>query len=276
MDKGYQFAQMEQTKPIPWDDYHIKWCIAVAIISIILCIAFRNASDRTFRTIVLLSWIVMFVFELYKQRFISTTLVEGVLTYKWADFPFQLCSTPLYVLPVLGMLRNGSSREYAASYIITYTWIGGLSIYLFPQCVFSNLVAKNIQSMAHHGIQVFIGIFTAVWYRKKLNGKFFIKGVIVFLFMFMIAMFLNTTFRDYMIAEGYMSADVTFNMFLISPAMPFSSPIYEEYMLSLSAYDRIKIYIFGLTMISAVVILLQRIFLNIGSIFSRKKVEDDE
>ena len=264
VEKAYKLTDIAQTEPQPWDGYHIAWCVAVLLFSVVLSLAIRNSSDKVFRRTILVMWLVMLAFEIYKQIFFSAELVDGavVFSYNWTDFPFQLCSTPLYVLPILAFLKDSTIRDFAASYTASYALIGGIAVYLFPSSVFCDFLIGNLHTMTHHGIQISTGIITAEWYRKRINKSFFFKGVVTFAVMFTVAMLLNTVFRDYLVNTGRMAADETFNMFLINPYMEFSSPAFEDVLLKFSPWGRVALYFFGLPVGAAVVTWLLRLILN--------------
>ena len=248
LKRMYDLTAFTQTEPIPGDSYHITWVLAVLIFCVVACLIVRYSGDRTYRVMTFVLWVVMLVFEVYKQTVGNIDLADGelVFSYTWEKFPFQLCSTPLYVLPFLALLKDGKARDFFASYTMTYALIGGIAVYMFPESVFGGSVIGNVQTMVHHGIQIVTGVMTAARYRDRLNRSFFLKGFTVFIFMFTVAMTLNTAFRDYMISLGMMRADETFNMFLISPYMEFSAPAFENILLMFTPWVLVVLYFVGL------------------------------
>jgi hypothetical protein len=202
----------------------------VLLLTVFLCIKIKDASDRAFRTVIIVSWAVMFLLELFKQTLFPLTIEEGavVYNYSWVDFPFQLCSTPIYVLPLLGFLRDGKVRDFAASYIMTVGLIGGIAVYLSPGTVLISNMVKSVQSMVHHGIQVMTGVLTAVYYRKRITKSFFYRGIVTFSVMFLIANLLNTVGFNILTSSGIMPEDASFNMFYITPNRDQNFPMFGE------------------------------------------------
>lgn len=209
----------EMPRPTNYGWFHLMF-VAIAITAIVLlCIFARDMKEKTFRRLVLALWIVMVVFEIYKQIFYVTLEVSGDTlswNYKWASFPFQLCSTPLYLLPFVAFLKEGKVRDSIISFLCTFAMFGGLVVFVYPNDVFVSMIGINIQTMVHHGIQLVLGIFMLVYYRKKLNWKFYLKGIIVFGIMCAIAMLLNIILYHTVMVYN----DQTFNMFYFSPYYP--------------------------------------------------------
>ena len=87
------------------------------------------------------------------------------------------------------------------------------------------MIGINIQTMVHHGMQVVLGIFLLVYNRHRLNWKYYLKGIVVFLIMLTIANVLNIILNPKVMSES-------FNMFYVSPyrdcTLPILSMIYEK------------------------------------------------
>ena len=216
--------------PQEYGKLHILFSIGVIALAILLSVRFRNAGDKTFRTLIGVMFAVMLLGEVGKQVFSNMSVVEGEIkyTYNWSNLPFQLCSTPIYVMPFLSFMPNSRIRDFAASYIMTVGLTGGIAVYLVPKTVFSAKTFLNIQTMIHHGIQVVAGVFTAVYYRRRINCRFYFDGLAVFAILFLIANLLNTVGYDMLLANGILAEGDEFNMFYISPHTEQSIPVFSD------------------------------------------------
>ena len=190
-------------EPSAFGGLHLLCLLLVITASVLACVFFRDASDKTFRLIIGVSFAIMLAFEIWKQIAVSTDVVDGVITfsYRWFVFPFQLCSTPLYVLPFLAFLPDSELRDVFAAYTMTFAFVGGIAVFLFPKTVFTTYTALNAQTMVHHGLQITTAAYTASYYRKRLNLRFFLGGACVFTIFFVIANLLNTLGYDYLVAK---------------------------------------------------------------------------
>ena len=200
------------TAPEPYSAYHIISVVIIVTVTILLCLLFRDASYKGFAAIILSFWAVMVVMEIVKQ-FYNSYLPdpEPHFEYAWGSFPFQLCSTPLYTLPIVAFSakKKNALFDAFASYTAIFPFFGGLLVLINPSSVFNEFLYTNVQTMVHHGSQVITGVYIAVWCRKRYNIKFFAKGVYVFAAGIAIALVLNLAVHSFF--KGY------FNMFYISP-----------------------------------------------------------
>ncbi|MBR6737466.1 MAG: YwaF family protein [Clostridia bacterium] len=217
------FLDFKITTPEPYGYLHLLFIALVIITTVILCVKFKNASQKVYERIILISWIIMVVFEAYKQFNFTFSYDGTTITgdYQWYAFPFQFCSTPLYVFPFIVFCKNERVKNAAIAFTMTFVLFAGLAVYATPTTIFVETLGINIQTLTHHGLQIVMGIFTAVYYREKLgNLKFFVHGTVMFLGVLIIAQALN------LLAPLWTSE--TFNMFFISPHGTCELPILQD------------------------------------------------
>lgn len=250
--KLIEFASAEMPEPTAYGWFHLMFIGLCIVASVLMCVFFRNASDRGERTAVFILWLIIFVLEIYKQLIFTFEVVDGKVVgdYQWYIFPFQLCSTPLYTLPFVAFLPNGKLRDAMTGYTIAFSIFGGLCVYVFPGDVFIETIGINIQTMVHHGIQIVAGVYLASKYRHRLNLRYYLEGGVVFIGMVVLAMAMNIGVHHALRAAGN---DETFNMFYLSPyhecTLPVLSAIYP-----LVPYPVfLAIYVVGFILAAAVI-----------------------
>ena len=223
MEQIYNFFDMEMPRPTNYGWFHILFILIAISATVLLCVFFKDAKDKIFRRIMLISWLTMVILEIYKQLNYSISFPDGVFTwdYQWYAFPYQFCSTPLYILPFLAFMKEGKVRDFFEAYISTFSLFAGLVVFIYPNDVFIKTIGINIQTMVHHGLQIVLGVYCAVYNRKKLNFKYFLKAIPVFMVLLVIAVILNETAGAY-IKTAF---DETFNMFYISRLFPCTLPV---------------------------------------------------
>lgn len=206
--------------PPSYGIFHLISVIVAIALTTILCLFLKNASSKTFRIISLFAWLVMVILEVAKQLVLAYSFEGGTVTasYSWTDFPYQLCSTPIYLLPFVIFMKDGKVRDSIMSFISTFALFGGLVVFVYPNDVFVENTIVNLQTMIHHGLQIVLGIYFMVYNRKKLNAKYFLRGIIVFAIMTAIAIILN------LVVYHFITKDI-FNMFFISPYFPQHLPV---------------------------------------------------
>ena len=255
---------LESTMPTPynWSPFHTVFFILVATASVLLCVFMRNCSEKTYKRILLGAWITILSLEIYKQIvFTFTALEDGTIgvDFQWYSFPFQLCSTPLYVLPIAILAKNEKVRDVANGFLSFFSFFGGLAVMIFPGDVFISYIGINVQTMVHHGTQVIVGLFIAVWNRKKICNLYYLKSVIGYGVCLCFACILNETLGRWVRNKGE-----SFNMFYISHAgtngMPILSSIQSSLRSSVGSFGNIVfffIYALGFIIVGYVMYWLQ-------------------
>lgn len=223
-DRFVEAISPRSSIPPSYGFYHIFCIILVIALTVALCVFFRNANEKVMRRILLIAWICMVIGEGYKQLVFSMNIHGGVAVwaYPWYSFPFQLCATPLYFLP-FAIFCRGKIQEIAIVFLSTFAFFGGLVVMIYPGDVFASIIGINIQTMVHHGLQVAIGIYLAVYKRKELCFKHFLKSIPAFVVAISFALILNVVFY-----HAYPAGDSgvpVFNMFFISPYFPCTLPL---------------------------------------------------
>lgn len=253
-------AQMETPKP--YGVFHLCAFALVIVLSVLLWLKGKNAKDRSFRGVCFAAWVILVLFETYKQINFSFNYNGGepYWDYQWYAFPFQLCSAPIYILPFVFLSKEGTRVRLATvAFMATYVLFAGIAVMFYPVSVFIGTIGINVQTMVWHGTQVILGCFFLSRYRKELSLRFFARGIVVFLIMVGVAVALDLIIPSF--------TDETFNMFYISPKFPSTLPILsllygEEPVVPWPVF--LLLYLVGYTLAAFIVYLLGRL-LTAGS-----------
>lgn len=250
-------------KPHSFGLMHITCLLIIIYLTFKLITSCLDVDEKTFRKILSFFYLIMLVLELIKQVSFSVSYIDNKLVFEYdaSIFPFQLCSTPLYVLPLIIVLKDSKFRDSCISYISTFCVFGGLTITLFPGYVFGTSVIGNFQTLVHHSLQVLTGTYIAFYYRNKFNYSFFKKGVYFFQGAFLIALFMN-------ILAPLFTTD-EFNMFFIGPVYATSLFILKEIYSYVPHIVFLLLYNVGFMLISYVI---YRIYFQLIHLLERKGV----
>ena len=199
-------------RPPSYGTFHIVSIIAMILITAFLCIFCRKASDKKFRTILLVFWILLILLEIYKEvtSSISSEGNTAIWHYCWAFFPFQFCDAPFYLLPMIIFLKDGKLRDAAMIFLATYTLFAGAFVMAMPGDVFVTSALLNVQTMFHHGTQVALGAYIFIHERKRLPIRSFLYAILLFVGMVATAQILNAIVHHFL-PEEY------FDLYYISP-----------------------------------------------------------
>lgn len=239
----------EMIEPHSYGWFHLLFVAIITGLTVFLCIKFKDSDDKTFRRIVLICWIVMASFEIYKQFVYNYNIENGVLSwgYRWESFPYQLCSTPLYVLPFIAFMKDNKFREYLTAYIATFSFFGGLATFCYPEDVFIETIGINIQTMIHHGLQIALGIFFIVYFRKRFNFKYYLKSLPIFGALVSLALIINEIF------VAIMGSGENFNLFYISRHRNCTLPLLNIIDEALPYPLFLPLYILGFMLVALII-----------------------
>lgn len=257
--KIYDIANSTMTAPTTGSAFHLAFVGAVLVLTVLLSWAFRNCTDRALRTLTGFFWVVIVALEIYKQLVFCLSLSDGVFSwdYAWYIFPFQFCSSPLYILPIIAFSGNNKLRARCIAYMMTFSLFAGLAVFCYPNDVFIETTGINYQTMIHHGSQILLGVLYGVRYRSELNAKFFLGGVRTFVTMVFIAMALNVGVYQ---ALTHFGIDETFNMFYISPYFECTLPLLNTVWSMVPYAAFVCVYFFGFILCALIVYSLFRCF----------------
>ena len=194
MDKFIEIIMTEMTKPTNYGWFHIMFIFITITTTISMIKFFGKVNDKKFRIIVFIFWIVLVLFEIYKEFVLGYNINTKEYNYPWYAFPFQFCSTPLYILPFIFLLKEGKVRDSMICFMSTFSLFAGICVYFYPNTVWTKTIGVNIQTMVHHGTQVVLGLYFAYYQKAKYSVKYYLKGILPYLGLLSFALVMNEIF----------------------------------------------------------------------------------
>lgn len=241
----------EMEPPTIFGTWHIVSLVLAIALAVFLVAKFKDCDDRTLRLVLLAAWLTILFFEVYKQLVFAFTVDSTEWAYDWHAFPFQFCSTPLYLLPILIFAKEGKFRNAIVAYMVTFSLFAGLIVMVYPGDVFTYAIGVNVQTMVHHGIQLAIGIFLVAHNRHHLSKRFFAWSMIVFSAFAVVALLLNTIMH-------YAMPEQEFNMFFISPFQACTLPVLSAIYPLVPYPVYLLMYLLGFALVSAIVYTIEK------------------
>lgn len=224
MESIITFFDTAGETPALYGPYHIICLVLTALVTVALCLVGKKASAKQVRAVVLGVAIVVLVLEVYKQiSFTFDMTEEGIVAdFLWYAFPWQFCSTPMYVGLLAGLTKKGKVHDAACAYLASFAVFAGLCVMIYPGDVFISMVGINFQTMVCHGTMIPVGAFLLASGHVKMEHKTIFKAMAVFAVTIGIAMIMN----EVAFQTGLLETD-NFNMFYISPYCEPSLPVYS-------------------------------------------------
>lgn len=241
----------EMERPTSYGWYHVLCLLICAACVVWTVVCGRNAKEKTVRRIVLVTSLVVIALEVYKQINYTFGDGSGAPSYQWYAFPFQFCSTPMYVGLLAGLTKKGKLHDSLCAYLATYAVFAGVCVMVYPNDVFIRTVGINIQTMICHGSMPVIGALLLASGHVRLEKRTILKALPVFLSCVGIAAVLNEVAYFTGILEEH-----TFNMFFISPHCAPSLAVYSTVQEILPFPLCLIVYVLGFTAAAFVVLLL--------------------
>ena len=197
-----QMTAWRMEAPHMYGVFHIAAVIIVVIAAIAGAAAVSRRKSSVIRTLAVTGW-VLAAMELYKQLFLCFIVNGGA--YDWWDFPFQLCSVPMYMcilLPVLEHGRDYSSQTIAANrtnpvfsailtFLATYTFVGAAAALAVPEDFMRSYVSLTLHGFIWHGILLFICLTVVFSGIADLSWRGFRRATMLFLGLCVIAVVIN-------------------------------------------------------------------------------------
>ena len=244
------FLESDMEEPLSYGFFHLFFFALSIVAGIVLCRAMPQGTEKQARRILLITTIVVAVLELYKQLVFTFSYDGQTITadYQWYAFPFQFCSTPLYV-GAIAWLTKGCVHRACCAYLATFSVFAGLCVMVYPEQVFIDTIGINIQTMICHGAMITVGIWLMLTGYVKAEHKSVLRAVPVFTVCIGIAILLNEIAYRTNFANGE-----TFNMFYISPHCNPSLPVYSSVQQAVAYPWCLIIYIAVFTLAAFVVL----------------------
>ena len=257
--------QVREPQLFGW--FHIVSVVLTVLVTAALCDHHRNDSPKRVRMVVFITAVVVTIAEIYKQINYSFSYTNGIdFDYQWYAFPFQFCSTPMYVGLLAGLLRKGKLQEALYAYLATFAVFAGLCVMIYPGDVFVHTLGINIQTVICHGSMICIGVYLFHTGSVKLEHRTILKAAAVFGCMVSIAVVLNEIAHW----SGLLDREV-FNMFFISRHCDPSLPVYSLVQAVVPYPWCLLIYILAFTLASYLILLLAKAVHKLSSLNIRKE-----
>lgn len=247
-----KFLDEDMETPTAFGWFHLLF-IALAIVgAVVLCLLHKKNDPDRVRRIIFITAIAVLVLEVYKQINYSFSYSGEVIEfdYQWYAFPFQFCSTPMYVGILAGIIKKGRVHDALCAYLATYALFAGICVMVYPGDVFIGTIGINIQTMICHGSMITIGAYLLYSGHVKLSHKTILGAIAVFAVCVGSAAVMN----EIAYFSGLLESE-TFNMFFISPHCEGTLPVYSLVQQAVPFPFCLIIYI-GIFSLAAYVILL--------------------
>lgn len=205
----------------------------------------RNTSDKVASRILFFCGLLLSLSEVFKQFFCYYVIADN--TYHWGEFPFQLCSIPMYMCLFAPFLKPGKIQRAIYSFMVLYNLLGGAIAFTEPSGLLHGHLFLTIHSCIWHMFLVFVGLLLCFSKRGGTKKTDYIPATVTFVALCAIAFILNC------IVQIGLGEDM--NMFFVGPG---NSPIivFKQFSEWFGWYINTPIYMFAVCLGAYIVFFL--------------------
>ena len=270
-EKLLYLLQKEMPTPTSFGWFHWLCIILTLIVIIFLYIKKKEHNDKQLKKVLAIYGIISLTLEILKQLIWSFNYdpITNLITwdYQWYAFPFQLCTTPIYVSLICLFLNKGKLRYSLLSYMSYITILGSIATIILPDSCFTSDILVNIHTMWLHLGSFVVSIYLLISKEVKINLESLKKAIIVFLIFIGIAESMNVIIYHSGILNGE-----TFNMFYISPYFISTLPVFDIIQQYVPFIVYLLIYIWAIIIGASIIYSISFIIKNISNIKIKKKI----
>ena len=247
-------------KPPSYGTFHILFTLIGFAVCAFSAWKLRKVSNKTAGYILFFCGLVLSLSEVVKQFFYYYVMKDH--QYSWGDFPFQLCSVPMYLCMIAPCLKPGKIQRGMYSFMVLYNLLGGAIAFAEPSGLLHGQLFLTMHSCFWHMILVFVGLFLCFSKRGGNQKSDYRGATYTFIGLCVVAFGLNC-FVQFGLGEHM-------NMFFVGPG---DSPIivFQQFSQWFGWYINTPIYILAVCLGAYVLFALIYRIQNKTFPFSKKK-----
>ncbi len=155
----------------------------------------RRASDRTNRAILLSIGIFLVLCEAYKLL-MNEWIISPEDGFNWGNFPFQLCSIPMYLCLIIPCLKSQRLKRALYGFLMTFNLLGGFIAFFEPSGLLHGHWTLTFHALVWHMLLVFLGVYVGLSGRGCTERRHYKDTAVVFLVLCATAFAINCAFWE--------------------------------------------------------------------------------
>ncbi len=236
-------------RPEAWGTFHTLFFVIGIPVAIALAFLLRRLTERGEKRLFLAVGIALIISEVFKQ--LAFTATDGA--YRFDLIPFQLCSIPMYLCILIGILPDSVFTRASKAFISTFGLMGGVASYISPGTMCRDHLELTLHSFLWHLCLIFLGFFVLFSVNSRISKRDLAGAVILYFSLCLIAFSINLLCID---APG---RDV--NMFYIGPK-PSTLPICRDITARFGIAVNSIIYMLSLSICACLVYISGKYFIK--------------
>lgn len=230
------------TPPSLYGPFHLLFFLFGSVLAVLIAYVLAKrlrihaaSYDTHFNQVLFITGLLLIIGELYKQSMYYFVIHPH--TYDWWLFPFQLCSLPMYLCPLLFLIHTPEKHRLFCTFLLDFNMMGAVATFIDPSGIFHKYWTLTLHGILWHLILIFIGFFILFSNKADLSFRGFMDTLPIFACFCLIAEFLNMLLHNY----------DNINLFYISPWSPSTQLIFRDIDKIFGRPAGIGIYILAMT-----------------------------
>lgn len=234
LDTFFESMAWTMETPPSYGAFHILYTLIGFAVCGFSAWKLRHVNSKTVGWILFGCGLFLTISEVFKQFFYYFAMMDNC--YSWGDFPFQLCSIPMYMCLIAPWIKPGKLQRGMYSFMVLYNLLGGAISFTEPSGLLHGHWFLTMHSCIWHMLLVFVGLFicfTGLGGNEKADYK---SATVTFLSLCVVAFALNCFVQ--------FGLEKDMNMFFVGPG---ESPIvvFKQFSQWFGWYVSTPIYIFA-------------------------------
>ena len=227
-----EWTAWPMTPPRPYGMFHIAFAAAGVLAAFFgaRLLAGKTPRGREKRRVVLAAGLCLSAMEIYKQLFLYEIVGGG--RYDWWYFPFQLCSLPMYLCPIMFFLGEDKRGTSVGTFMMDFNLLGGLMVFLEPSGLMHSYITLTLHGFFWHILIIFVGFYIGMSGQGNRTLSGFWRTLPIYVSGALLATLFNVMFAPF----GEIS------MFYISPYEPSTQIVFHDIALRLGTGAGIASY----------------------------------
>ena len=265
--------QTEMPEAKAWGWFHLMWVALIVVLIFILYKLKDKYGEKQLKWVIGTYGIVALILEITKQLIwtFDYNAVTNTFTadFQWYAFPFQLCTTPIFVCVLALFMKRTKIRLSLLSYMAFVTILGSFMTVIIPDDCLVETILINIHTMWLHCGSLVVSVYLLMSGAVKINKQNFKLAIGVFIVFVILAQILNIG-----VYNSGILGDETFNMFYISPYFISSLPVFDVIQQSVPYPLYLALYVVALSLGAGIVYIIAKIISKIVNKENRVKVRE--
>lgn len=203
------YTAWEMETPKAYGPLHLSFMLIGFAVSVLLAWRLCRIGERGNRILILSVGVFLLISEVYKQLLYELVL-EPEPDYRWGNFPFQLCSIPMYLCLMLPFIKSDRIKRAMYSFLMTYNLLGGFIAFFEPSGLLHGHWTLTMHALIWHMLLVFLGVYIALSGRGCRDKSDYRDATVTFLILCLVAFSINCIF--------YELSQHKLNLFFLGPA----------------------------------------------------------